>query len=529
MKRKKEEQKAIAKIKASKSFQRNHGNLDPEEAEEMAREMFNTSHAPIPGQMENCESCGKRFTVTAYSRAGESGGLLCPACTKAANKDEQPAKKKRKVAAKPANRRSLASRQLEGTYHTGSKNLITLCIETLAKNVDMAEDLGDLPEKLVEKLAAILAKRRLVNPKTLDLFLKPGSDTVTVYEAAKLSSDDFIKIFQIVPTVKHLRLRNAIQFKNKVMDYLIGSPTVLEDFSIHGANLIDNERWNSYLTQKGAGLRSLKVYYTDGHFGDEQLEQLAITCPNLARLKVSHNQQVTDVGIEHIAKLNKLQHLTLEVYKTTSSGPYVDILNSLGARLRTLCMSTIHYLDDSVLEGIHEQCANLEKLRLSENECFTDQGFVNLFTDWNNPPLRHIDLHKCRHVDATVPRDNPDLIGLCSSGFEALMTHSGAELRHLNVHACRHITSEALERVFAPGKVYPVLREIDVSFVWGVNDFVVGSIFKRCPKLKTLKVFGCFDVKSVRVPRGRILIGLPNALGMQIEGIEDEEEETTDV
>jgi DNA repair protein RAD7 len=36
--------------------------------------------------------------------------------------------------------------------------------------------------------------------------------------------------------------------------------------------------------------------------------------------------------------------------------------------------------------------------------------------------------------------------------------------------------------------------------------------------LKTLKVFGNFGVKDVKVPKGRILIGVPNALGMQIEG-----------
>jgi len=64
---------------------------------------------------------------------------------------------------------------------------------------------------------------------------------------------------------------------------------------------------------------------------------------------------------------------------------------------------------------------------------------------------------------------------------------------------------------------------MDVSFCQAVNDFVCGSIFRSCPKLKTLKVFGNFGVRDVRVPQGRILIGVPNALGMQIEGTEDGE------
>jgi DNA repair protein RAD7 len=72
------------------------------------------------------------------------------------------------------------------------------------------------------------------------------------------------------------------------------------------------------------------------------------------------------------------------------------------------------------------------------------------------------------------------------------------------------------------GKEYRELKEMNVSFCTNVDDFVVGLIFKACPGLKTLKVFGCFGVKDVKVPKGRILIGVPNALGMQIEGVEEE-------
>ncbi|KAI9730941.1 MAG: hypothetical protein M1818_008016 [Claussenomyces sp. TS43310] len=520
-KRKMEEGKAIEKIKASKQFQRRRKGYDPEELtdeDEAAREIYEQYQQPLPGQMENCEICDKRFTVTAYSRAGPGGGLLCPQCTKELNDEEGTAKKRRKVTG--GRRRAKASNLLDGTYQRGARNLMTLCLETLAKNVDLAEDLGDMPPNLVHRLAMILSKRRLLTPNTLNLFLRPGSDTVTVFEGAKLSSDDYIRIFQTVPAVKHLRLQNAIQFKNRVMDYLIGCPTVLESFSIHGANLIDDERWNTYLTKKGNALRTLKVYHTDGHFGDEQLEQLGIASPDLVRLKISHNQKITDAGVKHIAALSNLKHLTLELYDPPTSEPCVEVLNKIGHGLKTLCLSNIPYLDDSVLEAIHSNCTQLNKLRLAENEVFTDAAFAQLFTNWSNPPLTRIDLHKCRHVDAALPRDNPDGIGLCSAGFEALMAHSGSSLRHLNLHACRHISSDAFERVFPAdhSRTYPDLQTVDVSFCWAVNDFVVGCIFRCCPALKTLKVFGNFGVRDIRVPKGKILIGMPNAVGMQIEG-----------
>jgi DNA repair protein RAD7 len=490
--------------------------------DEAARAIFEESMAPLPGQMENCEICDTRFTVTAYSRAGPDGGLLCPKCTKELDKEEGAARKKRKTNAGRA-RRQLQSNLLDGIY-PGAKDLMTLCIETLAKNVDQAEDFGDLPLSLVDRLAAILSKKRLLNPTTFNLFLRPDFDTVTVYDGAKLSSDDYVRIFQIIPKVKNIRIRNAVQFKNKVMDHLLATVVKLESLSLHGANLIDDERWDQYMQEKGSHLKALKVYHTDGHFGDEQIELLAKTCPQLERLKICHNQKVTDVGLSHVANLSNLRYLSLEIYQNTSSKPYVEILDSIGPGLRTVSFATVHYIDDSVLKAIHDNCQNISKLRITDNEVLTDQGFADLFTNWYNPPLTYIDFHKCRHINAAVPRENPDAIGLGSLGFEALMAHSGSTLRHLNVNSCRHISLESFEKVFAEDKKYPELKEMNLSFCQQVTDFVVGSIFRSCPNLKTLKVFGNFGVREVKVPKGRILIGVPNALGMQIEGVHDEEE-----
>lgn len=204
-------QKAIAKIKASKQFQRKRRQYGSEDEvtdeDEAALAYFEENMAPMPGQMENCEICDKRFSVTAYSRAGPDGGLLCAACTKELDKEEGAAKKKRKTVEgeKRQARRKIQSQLLDGIY-PGAKDLVTLCVETLAKNVDMAESFGDLPAPLIEKLSAILSKKRLINSHTLDLFLRPGAERITVYDGAKLNFDDYIRIFQVVPSIKHLKI-----------------------------------------------------------------------------------------------------------------------------------------------------------------------------------------------------------------------------------------------------------------------------------------------------------------------------------
>lgn len=485
--------------------------------------------APLPGQMENCEICDKRFSVTGYSRAGPDGGLLCSDCTKELDKEEGAAKKKRKAlqGEKRQQRRKVQSQLLDGIY-PGAKDLVTLCVETLAKNVALADDFGDLPTPLIDRLSSILSKKRLIDSQTLDLFLRTGYDTVKIYDGARLTPDDYIRIFQLVPTLKHLKLRNAVRFKNHVMEHLLGTTVGLETLDIHGANLLDNERWDRFLIQKGSHLKGLKVHWTDGHFGDDQVALAARVCPDIQRLKISHNQKVTDEGIKHIAEMKNLRYLSLEIYipqgtKHLSSEPLVHVLNNVGPKLCTFSLENIATVDDTILSAIHDNCQNLVKLRLTDNHVMTDQGFSRLFTDWLNPPLTFLDCGKCRHVDSAEPRENSDGIGLGEAGFKALMAHSGAALKHLDIHSCRHIPTEVFESVFAEDKSYPILEWMDVSFCQGVNDFVVGCIYRSCPNLKILKVFGDFGVRDVKIPQGKILIGMPNAMGMQIEGTEDGE------
>ncbi|KAJ8111045.1 hypothetical protein ONZ43_g5721 [Nemania bipapillata] len=519
------QEEAIAKIRKSKAFKRRKRGADSDDDDDLALALFNEKMTPLPGQMSNCEMCGKRFTVTPYSRSGPQGGLVCSSCGQKLSKDEdanrQPKKKRGPIPKGGAGRRKMQSRILDGTYHVGAKPLMTLCIETLASNIHLADDLGDLPSRVIDRIARLLSKSRLLDSHTLNLFLQSHHEVINVYDAAKLSSDDFIKIFQLVPQLKKLKLRNAIQFTDRVMQYLTARNMALESISIHGANLLSEDMWIAFLEKKGLHLKGLQIYYTDKHFGDDVVGLLPSLCPNLSRLKICHNQQVSSEGIKSIAKLDNLEHLSLQCIEKTTTEAYMDVINSVGGQLQTFSIKKVSDVDDRLLDAIHEKCTNLSKLRITESEFMTDAGFARFFRGWKNKPLSFLDLQKCRYVDATKPRANEHKIGLCSQGFEALMEHSGSGLRYLNVHACRHIPRETFEKVFASDKTYPQLRYLEISFCEEVNDFVVGSIFRSCPNLKEVNVFGCMKVKDVRVPRGKILVGVPNAVGMRIEGIDD--------
>lgn len=416
-------------------------------------------------------------------------------------------------------RRKNQSNMLDGTYRLGAKDLMSLCIETLAKNIHLADDLGEMPDKTIDKIARTLSKKRLVNPDTLKLFLQPTAQDIAIYDATKLKTHDLISVFQTLPDLKSLKVKYAVQFKDEVMEYLLSRNQIeMEGFHIHGANLLTNNMFKKFLVAHGKTLKLLKVYYTDKHFNDECLALLKDTTPSLKRFKVSNNQAVSGDGIRELAKLKSLEHLSTHLLKTVHSDIWIEVLGGIGAGLKTFSLRRTPEVDNSVLDAIHKNCHSLVKLRITDSEEMTDAGFARLFTDWSNPGLAFIDLQKCRYVNSQLPRENPDNVGLCSEGFKALMAHSGHQLRYLNIHACRHISREAFEEVFGSDKTYPELRNFEVSFCEEITDFIVGSIFRSCPNMKELNVFGCMRLKDVRVPRGRILVGMPNALGMMTEG-----------
>lgn len=136
MKRKRAQKKTLAKIKGSKDYKRqkkrkNEGS--DEEGDDVAWDMY-TKKKPVPGQLENCEICEKRFTVTAYSKTGPDGGLLCTKCSKEQEDQRRKDQKPKKLAGSRDKRRQIQSNLLDGVVQIGSKSLQELCIKVLLRS-----------------------------------------------------------------------------------------------------------------------------------------------------------------------------------------------------------------------------------------------------------------------------------------------------------------------------------------------------------------------------------------------------------
>ena len=132
-KRKRKAEKEIAKIKKSKEYQRRRkavaGEPGADESDDdLVFDMY-TKKKPLPGQLENCEICEKRFTVTPYSKEGPEGGLLCGKCSKEVADANKKQKKQDAKALNRGKRRKLQSDLLDGLAAPGARSLLDLCIK----------------------------------------------------------------------------------------------------------------------------------------------------------------------------------------------------------------------------------------------------------------------------------------------------------------------------------------------------------------------------------------------------------------
>lgn len=80
----------------------------------------------IPGQFDHCEICAKRFTVTAYSKNGPRGGLLCNTCSKSEMSGDKKARQNKTVR---KGRRQNVSKIMDGFVQRGALSLVELCVK----------------------------------------------------------------------------------------------------------------------------------------------------------------------------------------------------------------------------------------------------------------------------------------------------------------------------------------------------------------------------------------------------------------
>ena len=320
-----------------------------------------------------------------------------------------------------------------------------------------------------------------------------------------------MKIFSIIPEVQSLNLRNAGQFKDEVLDYIIERDIPIRHLQLEAANLVSDKKWCEYFLHCGYRLETLKLAWLDYAMDDDSLLHLVRTCPNLKRLKLRKCFKLGDAALAAISELLRLEHLSLRLVLSTSSQIVAHLISEVGPKLRTLSLENFENADDDVLVAIRSSCTRLTKLRFTENDLCTDAGFSALFAPSEFPPLSFVDLSSNRSIDYAAPDGPVEPIGLASAGFQKLMDHSGSSLERLDISSCRHISYDSFSTVFGGQKEYSLLQYLNISFLTKIDTAIMHAIFKNCPSLIKVTAFGCFNVTGVAIPRGVALIGVPSA------------------
>jgi DNA repair protein RAD7 len=291
------------------------------------------------------------------------------------------------------------------------------------------------------------------------------------------------------PAIASLTLLNASQFQNSVMEYFIQRIKTLKKLHLHSANLIDDAHWQSFFIAHGGSLESLRLEFLDECFTLDTIKVMVSKCTGLKSLRLEHLDHLADDNaVRELSKLKRLEHFTIRLGQDVTSEAVVALIEAIGNNLRTLAIKDCACLDRSVLTAIQTNCHRITHLKLTGTDKLSFSEFSTLFSNWQNPPLIKMDLSEVGSFNTGPKSDEGMEVVGTHDALESLMAHSGSRLEKLDLHSCRPVNHAALCSAFTEMATYPRLERIDLSFISDVDDFVVGSIARCCPKLEFLTV-----------------------------------------
>ncbi|KAK6334732.1 hypothetical protein TWF718_010180 [Orbilia javanica] len=496
-----EEEEEVVKTRATRTRKPTKAQLEKKKAEERRRleedDEFNPDNfidpafRPAPGQIAFCADCECRFTVTPYSRSSTDGeGLLCHTCGKKSAPVEKAARKKKQ--ATRTNKKSNARAILDGDT-SAVKSLQEICINTVAKYIDDVETLGYIGSHNVDRISQIICKNRRLNDDTIKLFFEPAEHVLRFYDCSKISANSLREIGAFVPTLRRLHLNWCGLMNDECLDYYGTQLKQLTSLELYGAFNVTEECYVRFFKNVGSRLTEFCVSDT-ARFKVAAMEALVDNCPELEVLRL---RTLTHIDNEFVRLLTGLPNLkVLEITSPRESitdGSIIDCLNTFGSGLSELTLNGCGDLTDETLHAIQSSCGRLDILNIEELDLLTNDGISEFFTKWsNNYGLKEISLKRC--------------VNLQSSGFAAVIDHSGRTLEKLSINSCKDINADAW--TFLQEVKLPELESLDISFVRSVDDAVIEGILNIAPELKTLRVWGCNKLtEACMLKHGMLLIG----------------------
>lgn len=441
-----------------------------------------------------CLECDKEFAISVYSKKGEKYGrvgYLCPTCTKISLRRERLMKRNELEARK--RRKKVAAALLDRKEYR-LPSLQDLCIRIITDNINDVDLLGDVGISNKKKISRILAKKRSLDNKTMELFLDPSLKELEFWDCSKIDRKALNKIGAYCPEIQSLTLNMCGHLHKDNLIYFGDKLDRLTYLDLNGPFLINNQVWQQFFESRaGKNLHGFHLRNTHRFTADSLVALLENVGPQLEDLVLSKldgldSKVVYDLLPHYLSNIKYLEVSYPHKPELVDDDMIVNLVANTGESLESLVLDGCSYLTDQFLiSGLKPFCPNLTRLSLEKLDRITDNGMIQLFTDWDiNGGLMDLDLCRC--------------ISLGDEGVFKALEHSSATLVQLNLNSVKDLTKRLFLRL-SRKMSFPLLTTMDIGFVRGVDDSVLAIWSRIAPRLTTLEVYGnsrCTDKAIVR-------------------------------
>ena len=305
------------------------------------------------------------------------------------------------------------------------------------------------------------------------IFLKFASD---------LKAPAFSTLALLNPNLTYLRLDFCGQLNGDALQELGKRLMHLNHIELLGPFLVRVEAWKAFfeiVSQPGHAVLESFLITQSPRFDLDCLEFLVERHPQLKELRLSEVGKMSDDWFAPIAKLTNLTRLELSrPAKSLTDNAIISLLTNIGPNLNYLDLSSnVSLTDETLLEGLLENCKSLKTFIMSDVPEISDLGITKLFDEWPNPPLEKVDLSRCHK--------------LATRSLDAVVKHSALSLTSLNINSWKDLNAEAVTRLADDERLINRLSELDLSWCRCVDNFTMKDIIEKCKKLKWVKCYGC--------------------------------------
>lgn len=384
--------------------------------------------------------------------------------------------------------------------------------DTLCKVLHFAHDVTDTDIGLYKKALAKIVEVKFVCCQEISgsavaqiVVMSNAFRKLVFYNCCRLEYNTFYDLRSYSNAITHVGFINCTVLEDEAFAQFIKCCTSLEVVDITGSISLTNYALYA-LERKCPHLREL--YITDGLFesldgegllsiaqgcpkfetlvlgefaADLELGELAKKCPNLTRLDIGMNQDLSHAGLLTLAEnTSKLRSFELDnCYMRGIEDEALIRLLQRNPYLQNLKVESWLNITPAALLQIPTCCVHLQSLQLGNFETISADVFVSLLDGCR--ALTSLALLACDNInDAVVTQ----------------ITQCCPKLRHLELAECGEgFSTEALTALFTACTQLEYLN-FEENICTTLSDTTLSALGKNCPRLHTLLLNKCTFTES---------------------------------